>query len=493
LNAIRKIHWFNVWLILGFIYVPVSVIYAFNGGAYYEYGLSAAITPLLYIAFRLKQVRGYIDIQISEYFESSGSWTVIHKNYPIYRHYDLYKQTEAIASSCRITKTISSAHVESLTDILSSSFNQEENRKINTSEMIGRKVDVDEEKFIHRDIFRLVNFEDELGSAIIRVRQQYDNSDISLEISAPTVEACEKIHNKLKQLMTDKSIYRRKVVEADFQAEIRDTYGDIDVPESTNILFKRMEKVAEDDIILDENVKNLITNSIENLILNREKYKKFGLSIKRGILFHGPPGTGKTYTTKYLANRLPDVTTIIGAGLALGNIKAICNIARNLQPAIVVLEDIDLLFSHRELNVNTLKLGELMDQLDGFGDNEDVIFLLTTNSIDRVEEAIKNRPGRISQCIYMGAPNANLRKKYIENILKSLEFECSCVSQISELTKSATQAFIKELINRAIQYGADEAESDKKFRLEFTHFQRAYDDMLSGTEKSIKRIIGFTS
>ena len=54
-----------------------------------------------------------------------------------------------------------------------------------------------------------------------------------------------------------------------------------------------------------------------------------------------------------------------------------------------------------------------MDQLDGFTEDEEVLFILTTNAIDRVEQAIKDRPGRVNQCLYFGLPAPALRKLFL--------------------------------------------------------------------------------
>ena len=64
-------------------------------------------------------------------------------------------------------------------------------------------------------------------------------------------------------------------------------------------------------------------------------------------------------------------------------------------------------------------LGEFIDQLDGFGDTDQVIFILTTNAIERIESAIKDRPGRVSQCVYFGPPSAALRQRGIAGTASS--------------------------------------------------------------------------
>jgi ATP-dependent 26S proteasome regulatory subunit len=67
-----------------------------------------------------------------------------------------------------------------------------------------------------------------------------------------------------------------------------------------------------------------------------------GQHLKRGVLLYGAPGTGKTHTVRYLLSRLPEVTVIAISGKALGRIAEACSVARTLQPAVIVAEDVDL-------------------------------------------------------------------------------------------------------------------------------------------------------
>jgi hypothetical protein len=77
------------------------------------------------------------------------------------------------------------------------------------------------------------------------------------------------------------------------------------------------------------------------------------------------------------------------AGNALLQVRSVFHLARMLQPSLVVLEDVDLIFSSREINLYSSVLGELLNQMDGLRPHEDVGVVLTTNAIDRVEAAIR--------------------------------------------------------------------------------------------------------
>jgi SpoVK/Ycf46/Vps4 family AAA+-type ATPase len=106
---------------------------------------------------------------------------------------------------------------------------------------------------------------------------------------------------------------------------------------------------------------------------HRERLLAAGRHLKRRLLLHGPPGTGKTMTAMYLVTHMPGRTTVLLSGGFFGLIGAACTLARELEPATVILEDVDL-FAHergygdlygRGLDVRAERLDGLVERLDG--------------------------------------------------------------------------------------------------------------------------------
>ena len=259
-----------------------------------------------------------------------------------------------------------------------------------------------------------------------------------------------------------------------------------------DLLFYKEQPIAERDIILDEAHREVIERTIVDFHQRRAQLQELGLPGKRGVLFYGPPGTGKTYTCKYIAQRLATATTIVVTGHALMRMKAICAIARMLQPALVLLEDVDLVFAHRDNNAYNTVLGEFIDQLDGFGDTDQIIFILTTNAIERIESAIKDRPGRVSQCVYFGPPSAALRQRYLEALIKPYDAAAVDSARLIGQTEGVSQAFLKELVFRAVQVAsAHTAHNGAALRLTDEDFATALHEMTSGSGRTAQRIIGF--
>src|SRR6202044_3815994 len=98
---------------------------------------------------------------------------------------------------------------------------------------------------------------------------------------------------------------------------------------------------------------------------------------------------------------------------SLALIGQACGVARLLQPSLVILEDVDLIAADRSFGVmgtNPL-LFEVLNQIDGLGDDVDVTFILTTNRVDILERALSERPGRVDAAVEIAPPDMEGRAR----------------------------------------------------------------------------------
>jgi cell division protease FtsH len=117
-------------------------------------------------------------------------------------------------------------------------------------------------------------------------------------------------------------------------------------------------------------------------------------------VLYGPPGTGKTHTTRYLLGQMDGYTRLVLTGRALVAVGAVTDLARNLLPAVVVLEDVDLVAQDRSMGPGTSPvLFDLLDAINGAAPDADLLFLLTTNRADLLETALAARPGRVDVAV----------------------------------------------------------------------------------------------
>jgi ATP-dependent 26S proteasome regulatory subunit len=174
-----------------------------------------------------------------------------------------------------------------------------------------------------------------------------------------------------------------------------------------------------------------------------------GQHLKRGLLLHGPPGTGKTHTVRYLMGRLPETTVIVLTGTAMRFIGNAAVLARRLQPSLVVLEDVDLIAQDRSTTpMGNPLLFALLDAMDGIGNDADVTFVLTTNRAQELEHALTDRPGRVDLAVEVPKPDAEGRERLFRLYGKGVELTAELSQAVAE-TEGVTASFVKELLRRA--------------------------------------------
>ena len=202
------------------------------------------------------------------------------------------------------------------------------------------------------------------------------------------------------------------------------------------------------DIVLPPKTKSELLVNVDGMISNIEIYRKNNIKFKRGIILKGPPGTGKTLLGKIICNSV-DCTFLWVTPRFLErsqHVKMICDMARELSPSILFLEDIDLYSEDRRSVGNASLLGELMNQLDGLIENHFVIVIATTNRVDDVEEALRNRPGRFDRILDIGLPTTTGRLHMLQLFTNSYKLDNVDLQDIALKTDKYSGAHLKELV-----------------------------------------------
>lgn len=268
--------------------------------------------------------------------------------------------------------------------------------------------------------------------------------EIVLSIMCPDRELTDQFFGLLNRYRRELSIFRGKVIDP-----VIDSRG------IQSIAFRHIRKVGADDLILPDSVRSLLERSVVGFARNREKLLKLGVELKRGLLLHGQPGTGKTSLCLYLAALLPDFTVCFVSGKKLLYPRELCRMARYLQPTMLVFEDIDLIAQERDMNGLATVLGELMNQIDGCDPDDQVVFIMNTNSLDRMEGAVRNRPGRVDQIVQIPLPDDDARRRLFEYFAKHATLVDGTLSKLVKITEGMTPAMIKEIVKRAAVIAID--------------------------------------
>ncbi|VTR99984.1 AAA family ATPase [Tuwongella immobilis] len=261
---------------------------------------------------------------------------------------------------------------------------------------------------------------------------------LKVSIACKNREIANRFFNEVEERRRRLSVYRGKVIDPVVGGGSIHSIG-----------FRPIEQVNEEDLILSDEVKQLIQSSILQFYQHSHRLESLGIEMKRGVLFHSPPGTGKTSISLYLAGLLPKFTICFVSGERLLYPREICRMARYLQPSMVVFEDIDLVAEERNATGLATVLGELMNQIDGCEVTDQVLFVMNTNSLERLEKAVRNRPGRVDQIIAIPIPDAATRERLIRHFARTLELAVEDMPKLVRATDGATPAMLKEIVKRA--------------------------------------------
>jgi ATP-dependent 26S proteasome regulatory subunit len=219
---------------------------------------------------------------------------------------------------------------------------------------------------------------------------------------------------------------------------------------------------------------------------HRDRLLAAGQHLKRGLLLHGPPGTGKTHTVRYLVGALPEVTVVLLAGPSIRFVTEAAQLARALQPALVVLEDCDLVAEDRDFAAGPQPLlFEVLEALDGLSDDADVAFLLTTNRVDVLERALAQRPGRVDLAVEVPLPDEAARRQLITLYARDLPFGPGALDRAAHRAQGTTASFAKELVRRAVLIAAEAGRHTGDADLE-----HALDELLSEAQAITRSLLG---
>jgi hypothetical protein len=291
-------------------------------------------------------------------------------------------------------------------------------------------------------------------AVLLSPRKHYSESNGQhLDVAAlPDSGAATTLFARIEQAIRDAKCYRGKIL----SFEKSDGYSG----RTGSLKVHRLDAVAEDQLILPAATAEALRSNVFDFIRQRPRLAELGLSTRKGLLFHGPPGTGKTHTIRHLATRLPDHTVLLVTAEQIGLLSEYAALARLLQPALVVVEDVDLVARDRTQmrdGCDEVMLNKLLNEMDGLRESADVIFVLTTNRLSALEPALAQRPGRVDQAIEFPLPDADARRRLIALHAGRAPITNDALDDALRRTDGRSPAFIKELLRRAAGLMLDRA------------------------------------
>jgi cell division protease FtsH len=304
--------------------------------------------------------------------------------------------------------------------------------------------------------------------------------EVVIEVAGLPAAAAQDVIAELAMLRSTLNVFRGQVLEL--------TTGD----GGAGLSFVDLPTTRREDVILPDSVLRRVDRHTIDISARRRALRATRQHLKRGLLLYGPPGTGKTHTARYVIGRMAGATVVMLAGNSLYRVSDAAHLARELQPAVVLLEDVDLVAEERgHGHASSPILFELLDAMDGAGPDADILFILTTNRPEVLERALAHRPGRVDVAIEVGLPQEEERLRLFRLYGRSVPLVLDEVDldSIIERTSGVTASFIKELLRRSVIEALD-AQGEPLQAVRAEHVHRALDDMMGSSQALTRTLLG---
>lgn len=183
-----------------------------------------------------------------------------------------------------------------------------------------------------------------------------------------------------------------------------------------NTYLRKIAFPTDELVLIPGTPVDYVLKQIEEFWGREDFFQELGLVYKRGVLFYGPAGCGKTSIIRMLANEIIKRDGIVLSITDIDNDQDILLKLREVEPdrpIMCIFEDIEKLLENKETESDTLSF------LDGEKQIGNVINVATTNKPDALEDRIMKRPGRFDLVIGLNPPVPEARRAYLERLFKN--------------------------------------------------------------------------
>lgn len=212
-------------------------------------------------------------------------------------------------------------------------------------------------------------------------------------------------------------------------------------------LFKSIQSSRLDGLILPPGLKEAIRDDAAAFFGARDRYHRFNVPWKRGLILIGPPGNGKTHMIQGLINDLKKPCLYVKSLKSRyqnedRSIREVFDKARESAPCFLVFEDIDALIDGENRSF-------FLNELDGFRKNDGLLTVATTNHPERLDPAIVDRPSRFDRKYHFDLPATPERAAYLRwwngRLDEALRLTDAGLEAVAGATEGFSFAYLKEL------------------------------------------------
>jgi len=213
-------------------------------------------------------------------------------------------------------------------------------------------------------------------------------------------------------------------------------------------LWREVQKASWDKVILDADVKKELVDVCETFFDSKDTYEEFSVPWKRGLIFHGPPGNGKTISIKALMHsmylRKAKIPCLyVKSAPATYMIAQVFQLARSEAPCLLIFEDIDTI-------VTPETRAYFFNEVDGVANNDGIMMIASTNYLDRLDPGLTKRPSRFDRKYLFPLPNKAERTLYAQFWQRKLkgkpiDFPDELCPAVADITADFSFAYMQEL------------------------------------------------
>jgi cell division protease FtsH len=223
------------------------------------------------------------------------------------------------------------------------------------------------------------------------------------------------------------------------------------------------QSVTFDDIAGVDEAKAELQEIVE-FLRDPRQFHKMGAKVPKGILLHGPPGTGKTLLAKAVAKEsgaqffAQSAASFVEmfAGLGAARIRRLFAVARQHEPAIIFIDELDAVGGRRGMDISGEKdqtLNQLLVEMDGFSSSGRVVVVAASNLLEKLDPALL-RPGRFDRQVFVAPPDVKGRQGVLAVHTRNKPLADVDLGLVAQQTSGLTGADLANICNEAAIFAA---------------------------------------